>query len=182
MNCDVTTIMEFRSFSYGNAQEKQSADGSWTYTCQHGVDECYGNMYEACAMEHYGNNTEAVGKPQYWNFFYCMEKSGKAGVASVAQNCATTNGLDWNVINTCAGSNPAVGSASDGNPEMHRIAVATNSLIPPHQYTPWVVLNGTPLSQAQYDVSLISLVCKAYTGTKPSCCTAYTGIEFDYVN
>jgi len=168
----VNNIMFFRSFPYGNANEKQSG-GQWIFTCQHGNDECIGNMYEACAMEHYGNDTQ-VGVPTWWNFFYCMENSGKAGVASVAQNCATTGStpLDWNVIETCAGSNPAVGSPDDGNPEMHRIAVDTNNLVPPHEWTPWVVLNGKPLSSAQLDLSLNTLVCNAYTGTLPACCNA----------
>jgi len=165
-------IMIFRSFPYGNANEKQNADGTWAFTCQHGVDECYGNMYEACGMEHYGNDSKTTGVPTWWKYFYCLEYSQNAGVASVAQNCATGSGLDWNVISTCAGSNPAVGSADDGNPEMHRIAVATNSLVPPHTFTPWVVLNGKPLSSAQLDLSLNTLVCNAYTGTLPACCNA----------
>jgi len=170
MNCvGAAGIMFFRSFPYGNANEKQNADGTWAFTCQHGVDECIGNMYEACAMEHYGNDT-TVGVPLWWKFFYCMEASGQGGVASVAQSCAAGSGIDWNVVSICSGSDPSAGNATDGNPEMHRIAVATNSLIPPHTSTPWVVMNGKPLSTAQLNMSLNTLVCNAYTGTLPACC------------
>lgn len=174
-------IMFFRSFPYGNANEKQNADGTWAFTCQHGNNECIGNMYEACGMEHYGNDT-TVGVPTWWKYFYCLENSQNAGVTSVAQNCATGSGLDWNVISTCSGSNPAVGSTSDGNPEMHRIAVATNSLQPPHTFTPWVVLNGKPLTSAQLNLSLNTLVCNAYTGTLPACCSTLANKEYPSVN
>jgi len=170
----VGEIMDFMVWPYGNANEKQNADGTWTYTCQHGVNECIGNMWEACAIE-YNNVTlnDAHKTPKWFSFFNCMEASNQAGVQSVAQSCASKGGLDWSVINTCAGSNPAVGTAADGNPIMHQIALKTNSLIPPHQWTPWVVINGTPLTESQLDLSLIKLVCQAYTGTPPAGCGKY---------
>jgi len=180
MNSCAADITDFTAFPYGNANEVKNADGTWTFTCQHGVQECYGNMWEGCGIEHYGNDSLTPGVPQWWKYFYCMEASGQAGTSSVAQACATNNGLDWNTISTCATTtNPAAGSSTDGNPNMHRYAVDTNNLVPPHQWTPWVVLNGEPLSQAQLDMSLITLVCDAYTGTKPSCCTAYESISID---
>lgn len=132
-------------------------------------------MYEDCAIEH-NNSTDPSGKyPTWWPYFYCMEKSGTAGDANTASNCASTNGLDFSVIKTCSGDNPAVGSTADGNPLMHSTAVATNSLIPPHQWTPWVVVNGTPLTSAQLDLSLIPIVCNAFKTacsgqTPPSAC------------
>jgi len=166
------------TYPYGNAQEHQQADGSWTFTCQHGNDECVGNMYEACAIEH--NKTVISGHPNWFPFFLCMEKSGKAGDTATAQKCAVDNYQDWNTISvTCAGSNPAVGTKEDGNPLMHNIAVATNSLIPPHTWTPWVVINGKPLSSAQLDESLTKLVCAAYTGTKPPGCNAFVSLNLD---
>jgi len=165
--------MLFMSYPYGNANEKQGADGTWTFTCQHGTGECYGNMWEDCAIEHY-NTTGTYTKyiPDWFPFFLCMEKSGNAGSTSVAQKCATDNHLDWSVLTTCATtSNPGKGSNEDGNPLMHRTAVETNNLVPPHQWTPWVVINGKPLTSAQLDESLTKLVCDAYTGPKPSGCT-----------
>jgi interferon gamma-inducible protein 30 len=170
-------IIAFRTFPYGNANEKQNADGTWTYTCQHGVSECDGNMYEDCAIEH-NNSTAPNGMwPTWWPFFLCMEKAGTAGDASTAQTCANNNGLDFNVIKTCAGSNPAVGTTDDGNPLMHQTAVLTNNLVPPHQWTPWVVVNGSPLTSAQLDLSLIPIVCNAFKTacagqTPPSQCNS----------
>jgi len=178
MTNGVAMIMRLTSYPYGNAQEKQQADGSWTFTCQHGNNECIGNMYEACAQEHYPSLNATTYVPAWWNFFYCLELSGSAGNLGTAQGCANKNGIDWNIISTCAGSNPAVGSSTDGNPLMHQIAVATNSLVPPHQWTPWVVVNGSPLNQAQLSMSLTPIVCKAYTGTdKPAACNSFTEVS-----
>jgi len=175
----VGEIMDFMEYPYGNANEKQNADGTWAYTCQHGVNECIGNMWEACAIEHYNTtNGDVHNTPTWWPFIVCMEASGQAGTQSVAQNCATKNGLDWNVLNTCAGSNPAAGTSTDGNPLMHKEAVTTNSLIPPHQWTPWVVINGVPLTSDQLNQNLIKMVCSAYTGTPPAGCGQLeSGIE-----
>jgi len=174
MTNGVAYIMKFTAYPYGNAQQTKLADGTYAFTCQHGNNECIGNMYEACAQEHYPNITSPNYAPYYWGFFNCLEASGNAGNLNTAQTCASKNGIDWNVISTCAGSNPAYGSPTDGNPLMHNIAVATQSLVPPHQWTPWVVLNGSPLNQAQLDMSLTKLVCSAYTGTnKPSACNSF---------
>jgi len=137
-------------------------------------------MYEACAIEHYNTTASSGLYPTWWPYFYCLELSEKAGDATTASNCATSNGLDWNVIKTCSGDNPAVGSSTDGNPLMHQMALATNNLIPPHQWTPWVVVNGSPLTQAQVSAPLIPIVCNQYKstcGTPPSSCnTDYAGI------
>jgi len=135
-------------------------------------------MYEDCAIEH-NNSTDKSGKyPTWWPFFLCMEKSGSAGDPNTASSCATQNGLDFSVIKTCAGDNPAVGSPTDGNPLMHSTAVATNNLIPPHQWTPWVVVNNSPLTQAQIDQPLIPIVCSAYktvcsSSTPPAGCSTF---------
>jgi len=47
-----TGIMEVRLWPYGNAHESQKPDGSWQFKCQHGKDECLGNLLEVCAMAH----------------------------------------------------------------------------------------------------------------------------------
>jgi len=138
----------------------------WYFTCQHGVNECIGNMYEDCAIEHYPTVTN--GMPAWWPFVLCEEKSGSAGNLATAQTCAKNNNIDWNVINTCAGSTPQYGTQADGNPWMHQTALNTINQQPPHQYTPWITVNGKVESTS---ASLTKLVCDAYTGTPPAGCT-----------
>lgn len=165
--------MTFSMYPYGNARTTGPVGGLYQFTCQHGTNECIANMYEACGISHF--NTSTNGVPDWWNYINCMERS--AAPASAARTCATGNGLDWTVITSCAGSNPAVGSADDGNPLMYSIGLATQNLVPAHQWTPWVVLNGKPLSSAQLDQSLVSLVCAAYTGPKPAGCTGKIQVD-----
>ena len=47
-----TGIVKFGLFPYGNAGQTQNKDGSWNITCQHGPEECLGNLLEVCLM-HY---------------------------------------------------------------------------------------------------------------------------------
>ena len=47
---DFQKIAKIQVFPYGNAHQSQNADGTWSFTCQHGPTECYGNLLEVCAM------------------------------------------------------------------------------------------------------------------------------------
>jgi len=170
--------MTLRSFPYGNAKETKNADGTYTFTCQHGVNECIGNMYEACAVEHY-NTTGSNHIPTWWPFTYCMYKSQNAGNATVAQKCATDNGLIWETLTTCAGSDPAKGSTADGNPLMHQMAVTTDNLVPPHTWTPWVVVDGKPLTSSQLDLPLTPIVCNLYSAKNANTCTLPSACKRD---
>ena len=63
---DLWTIADFKAYPYGNARTIQNGS-SWSFTCQHGVNECYGNMIEACAINTYDWYTQALP------FIICLE-------------------------------------------------------------------------------------------------------------
>ena len=167
---NVGSIVNFTMWPYGNAKESVYNSTYWHFSCQHGTSECIGNMYEACAIEHYPGVTSA-GIPNWWPFALCLEKSGAAGNSATAQNCANKNGIDWSVITKCSTTTqPQYGSAADGNPLMHQIAVNTANLNPPHTYTPWIEVDGVLWTSG----TLTQAVCKAYTGSNPpSACATY---------
>lgn len=159
-------IFDFSVFPYGNAKERQLASGEYFFTCQHERPECEGNMYEACAI-HQNNGTDPkTNAPFYWDFLLCMENGSPE---HDAEKCAQVGGLNYTAIEACAGKIPSKGSEA-GNALMHQMALITGGLNPPHQFTPWVTINGKPLTGDQTSESLITLVCDAYTGTKPSRC------------
>lgn len=170
----VGNIVDFKMYPYGNARVSGSPPNA-VFSCQHGTNECIVNMWQACAIEH-TNGTNTQGIPNWWAFVDCLESSRTPYNTNTAQTCANNNGVSWIDVSSCAGSNPAVGSATDGNPLMYSIAMDTNNLVPAHQWTPWVVMNGKPLSSAQLGMSLTSLVCNAYTGTPPSGCSKASAI------
>mmetsp|Transcript_7889 Transcript_7889/g.14277 ORF Transcript_7889/g.14277 Transcript_7889/m.14277 type:complete len:210 (+) Transcript_7889:110-739(+) len=149
------------AFPYGNANSTLLDDGSYLFQCQHGVNECTANMWEACAIEHYPD--QALWFP----FYDCIESSdisqnrdGEFETDLVA-SCAEKTGLDFKALQDCAGEDPASGSPSDGNLLMQKIAVATEKS--GHTFCPWVVIDGVPLTEEQIDNGddLTQLVCEA---------------------
>ncbi|KAJ8274025.1 hypothetical protein COCON_G00086500 [Conger conger] len=77
-------IMNVQLVPYGNAQE--SFDGKkYKFTCQHGEDECLGNMIEACVL----NITGSVAFP----IIFCMESA--FDVEKSAQPCVEMHSSLW---------------------------------------------------------------------------------------
>jgi len=151
--------MNFSYYPYGNADERRKPDGTYKFSCQHGADECKANIIMACAMSYHTNFTE------YFPFVECMEQTREP--CNAGRKCAKKSGWsDYDKIESCS-------QGKEGNMLEHEIAVATDSLNPPHKWTPWVVMNGKPLSDHQLDLSLTKLVCDAYTGSnKPAACNS----------
>lgn len=157
--------MDLGFFPYGNAQESKNPDGTWNFSCQHGESECLGNMIEACAMKYHNSTSD------WFPFVNCIEASNLAP-GNVAGSCAKAQRwTDYDTsITTCV-------KGAEGNALMHTIAQATANLQPAHTFTPWIVLNGKPLSSAQLDQELTKVVCDAYTGTKPAGCSAKKSVS-----
>lgn len=150
-------ILDMKFVPYGNAREIPYGS-SYYYNCQHGPQECLGNEVEACAMQLYQSQT------QYVPFIHCIEYYGM----QYGQYCASTNKMDWTKIDACA-------RGAEGLALMHEMAVATAALNPPHQYVPWVTVNGAHTDAMQTDImnNMVAFVCKTYTGTKPAVCAQY---------
>merc|ERR550539_1728000 len=54
---------------YGNAHQQQDGD-SWTFDCQHGPDECHGNLQQSCMFNY------VTDQDTYVDIIYCIENSG----------------------------------------------------------------------------------------------------------
>jgi len=147
----LSNIFDLKLVPYGNAREIQKG-GSWVFTCQHGPNECQLNQIETCAL-----NLYSFGSVFY--FIHCIESSNDP--LGAAEACANSYFLDWNAILQCSNS-------SSGNDLEHQMAVVTESLAPPHQYVPWVTVDGEHSTDAENN--FLSTVCNAYTGPKPDAC------------
>ncbi|XP_066534109.1 gamma-interferon-inducible lysosomal thiol reductase [Hoplias malabaricus] len=149
-------IMNLELVPFGNAQESES-HGKYVFTCQHGPDECLGNMLETCMMSKMKYSLLVVN---------CMEMA--ADVLKAAKICADLYSPDtpWTEIESCV-------NGDEGNKLMHENAVRTGALQPPHQYVPWITINGehTEDLQAKALDSLFMLVCSLYKGEKPATCS-----------
>ncbi|NXG72992.1 GILT reductase, partial [Baryphthengus martii] len=135
---------------YGNAQER-NVSGKWQFQCQHGPEECLGNMIETCLMH------EAEDFGTYFRVIFCLESG--SSVTKNLEACLQVHApqLDGGRIAACVQGD--VGAAL-----MHRNAQITEALDPPHEYVPWILINGkhTDELQAQAEASLLGLICHLY--------------------
>uniref|UniRef100_UPI00358FAA99 gamma-interferon-inducible lysosomal thiol reductase n=1 Tax=Myxine glutinosa TaxID=7769 RepID=UPI00358FAA99 len=155
----VEDIMNVTLVPYGNAKEDRGEKG-WEFTCQHGPDECYINLLETCLIYLLPNNDDHLP------IIHCMETANDPVTAaeSCVQILAPTK--IWNDVVKCS-------NGSLGNDIMHKNAVRTDGLQPPHKYVPWIVINGvhTEEIQQQASNSLLAVVCHTFKGTLPAACS-----------
>lgn len=145
---------------YGNAEETKRGD-KWVFQCQHGPNECLGNLIETCAISLLKNIS--VSFPFVHCFEVTIERSGDP--KSVAEHCAKSSGIDYAPIEACV-------NGPQGNELEHEMAQKTDALEPQHEYVPWVTINGkhTEKIQKEAENNLLKLVCEYYEGPKPPAC------------
>lgn len=156
-------VMNVTLVPYGNAMEKNES-GKWVFSCQHGQEECEGNMIEACLMH-------TLQDPfRYFPIIFCMESA--ADVIPAAQQCLKVYepNVTWGEIEKCV-------HGDLGSQLMHRNAEQTAALDPPHQYVPWILVNGKHSDELESQAvhSLFNLVCSIYKGDKPQACLLSEG-------
>ncbi|XP_057862946.2 gamma-interferon-responsive lysosomal thiol protein [Cryptomeria japonica] len=152
-------IVDLKLFPYGNAKIGPNE----TISCQHGPYECVLNTVEACAIDAW------PALNQHFPFISCIENFVLAHEATEWKTCFEKTSLDPKVIKDCFES-------GHGKKLELQYAEETNSLEPPHQYVPWVVLNGQPLYEDYENVE--EYICKAYEGTLPQACGSLLERQF----
>ncbi|CAH9074047.1 unnamed protein product [Cuscuta epithymum] len=143
----IIDIVDLTLVPWGNAKLHGNND---TFTCQHGADECLLNTVEACAIDAWPDVKE------HFPFIYCVESLVYNGNYSQWETCYDKLVKDPKSVSDCY----ALGR---GKELELSYAVETNALVPPHQYVPWVVVDGQPLYE-DYE-NFLSYICKAYKGS-----------------
>lgn len=153
----IGSVINITLVPYGNAEEQKRGD-HYEFTCQHGKEECVGNLIETCAIY------VLKSFDSYFPFINCMESSSSLPSRS-AVTCAQQLSVPLDPIMACA-------NGTQGNQLEHKMAVMTDALVPQHQYVPWVVLNGVHTEKINDEAvsDLLKLICDTYTGPKPSGC------------
>ncbi|XP_069783854.1 gamma-interferon-inducible lysosomal thiol reductase-like isoform X3 [Narcine bancroftii] len=105
-------VMNVTLVPYGNTMERNES-GKWIFNCQHGQEECTGNMIEACLM-HTLQNVK-----RFFPIIFCMESA--PDVISAAQlvhskelQTQAMTSLFNLVCNTYKGKKPPVCGLSEG--------------------------------------------------------------------
>ncbi|XP_068249016.1 gamma-interferon-inducible lysosomal thiol reductase-like [Palaemon carinicauda] len=149
-------IMHVDFNAYGFVLETPLSEG-YEFSCQHGADECKGNMIIECARK-YADNLDA-----FVDFDVCFMSSSYP--PNEGEICADNVGVAWSPIDICSKS-------VEGQQLLHESGVRQNSLVPVPNYMPWIIINDVfsqeYLDEAQSD--LIGLVCRVYEGTLPPIC------------
>lgn len=148
---DIYKIADIRIYPYGNARWAKNGS-TYSFTCQHGVKECQGNIIEVCALQLYDHE-------QYGNkFILCFESNTTDWTAS-GQKCATQLGMDWSKIAACS-------TSDQGRQWQYDVAVATDKLSPAHQYVPWITVNGQHSTTNEDAIlnNMLGFICKTYKG------------------
>ncbi|KAL2899290.1 Gamma-interferon-responsive lysosomal thiol protein [Bienertia sinuspersici] len=146
----IRDIVDLRLFPWGNA--KLASNDS--FTCQHGPDECLLNTVEACAID-------ALPALDRMLFIECVETLVYKGKYTQWETCFKKLSIDPEGFDDCY-------KGEEGKKLELKYAALTSALKPPHEYVPWVVVDGKPLYE-NYE-EFITYICKAYKGPLPSAC------------
>lgn len=156
---DLLSFVDLKLSPWGNARLTSNS----TFDCQHGPYECLLNTVEACAIDIWPQPTK------YFPFIFCVEDLVSQRKHREWESCFAKLGLDSTPINQCY-------KGDYGKKLELKYGAETEALKPPHQYVPWVVVNGVPLYD-DYEDFLIH-ICNAYQGTvTPESC-----IEISYLS
>ncbi|KAL6616315.1 hypothetical protein ACP70R_038585 [Stipagrostis hirtigluma subsp. patula] len=147
----LSSIVDLRLIPFGNGWV--SADG--TITCQHGEEECQLNAIEACVIRLWPD------AEQHFPFIHCVEHLALTRRWDAWQSCFQQTGLASQPVIDCYNS-------GYGRQLELQYAAETDALQPPHQFVPWVVVNGRPLGDDYMNFE--AYICSAYDGELPEAC------------
>jgi interferon gamma-inducible protein 30 len=158
-------MAEVEFVPYGNAKETKTESGTYEFECQHGPSECVYNTIEACALAKIEDPLVAF---QYIDCIECSDESRdpQQDYYQVAITCCKLAKLSDDTIRAMEGC----ATGTEGIQLEHEAAEKTDGLDPPHEFGPYVVVNGVHKDETQNAISdsLFDYVCGAYLGPNKS--------------
>lgn len=140
------------------------------FNCQHGQEECFGNMLQACAIDRLSDLQRSIP------FIACMEGMPESSAERSSYACSKRLGVDLDPIKSCT-------MGKEGNRLMQKIGNYTRGLqapAGPQNYVPWVVLGGNHSKEAELDAQpnatghLLRQICGLLSPPRPASCTNAT--------
>jgi len=153
--------MDVEFVPYGNAHQQQEGN-SWSFECQHGPDECHGNLQQSCMFNY------VKDQDTYIDIIYCIENSDNIVNDAQVKKCLQDSAVPASTIQdiqTCW-------EGEEGIQLHHENGVKTEQLVPPHKYVPWVTFNDEHSidNESMYcQDDLCSCLCDDYLTDVPEC-------------
>ena len=121
-------LAEIEFIPFGNANESyNTTTKKYDFSCQHGENECYGNLVETCAIQ-------IQGRIKSYETIICIESNiekFKLDFDDTLEFCLTSDQITLQNIKDCIKSDM-------GNFYEHQMAQKTAE----HKWVPWIVVNG----------------------------------------
>jgi len=155
---ELSDYIDLTIVPFGNADFKQNSTDpeDYSFDCQHGEDECWGNQLQCCGIDRLKNDPH-----KYEPYIVCVDGTDMG--SQKQEKCAQEAGLDNEDLQTCA-------YAREGRLLHHQAGVVTDQLDPPHGYVPYINVNGAhgPDGEEAF-YSLKRVVCKNLSPKPPPC-------------
>nr|XP_037277904.1 gamma-interferon-inducible lysosomal thiol reductase-like [Rhipicephalus microplus] len=141
---------------FGNAR-MHVVNGTVTFDCQHGPDECYINEVQTCAVKYVHPTRRLL------DFVACMLSHDNP--TGAGKPCADKVGTDWGVLNKCS-------TGPEGTQLMYEMGKRTRDHQPPIEYVPWIEVNGAHnlTIQARAQGELFDFACELLEPEAPKIC------------
>jgi len=178
-NKDLSSALNISMYTYGNGMEipvKNISKGYkfWhpdttgtgydnVHICQHGSDECLGNLVQNCAKE-------VADKDKHMELVFCMAASTIAGngMEKGTFECMKKTGIDQDKVRECVTSPRGNKLATEAGKLTH--------LLKDRKGTPWVMVANEHVQNAllMNGTLLMQAVC-SHVGNVPVPCTPFSG-------
>ena len=141
-------LIELDFIPFGNAHEVfNTSTNKYDFTCQHGENECYGNLIETCAIQ-------IQGRVKSYETILCIEsniQSYSKDFDKTLEFCLSKEQNILKEIKDCLDSDL-------GNFYQHQMAQKTDVN---HKHVPWIVVNGIHDEKVENEIidSLIDYIC-----------------------
>jgi len=154
---EISNYIKLDLVPYGIATTDTLPNGTYTFVCQHGEAECYGNRVHACAISQLQPEISAA-------FVNCT--MSQSDPSQAGQYCSDQLKIHYSPIQTCAES-------QDGNELLAQNGVRTYNLNPRLYWVPWITYDDEffPDDLDPSQINLLPVVCKHLRGSKPRECS-----------
>ena len=144
----VGSMLEVNMWPYGKATTRVTSDG-YEFDCQHGEQECIGNMFHACVEDKVEDAAKRL------EMIKCMISDNYEPENS-AKKCAGEGGVDFEEILTCA-------TGPHGRELHYQAGIKTQALSPKVSFIPTIEIDESQMSQKAILKNLLKEVCAVYS-------------------